>query len=84
MRRKGASVDKSAPPAAAAAEPEPAEDPQEEAGGGTVGDPGSWDAATKREWAAFVAGSRAGEGQWWDPRDVDQGLPQVYVDLDKE
>eukprot|EP00887_Chlorella_sp_A99_P001093 scaffold14.g1093.t1 len=44
----------------------------------------SWDAETRRAWEAFVRGSKVGQGKMWDVSDVDEGLPEVYVDLNKE
>jgi len=49
-----------------------------------LGDPGSWDAETKRAWQSFVKSSRLSEGDMWDPLAVDEGIEKIWVDLDKE
>jgi hypothetical protein len=53
--------------------------------GGALGsDPQSWDPAMKKEWNAFVKSSKLKDAALWDPNDVDEGLPEIYVDLDRE
>ena len=47
-------------------------------------DPRSWDQQTRREWDSFVNSSKVGQGKWWDTSQIDQGLPQTHVDLDKD
>ncbi len=54
---------------------------------GWVADPAAWDAATRRQWQRFVAGSKVAlvdEKQWWDFNDKDDNiLPPTTVDLNQ-
>jgi hypothetical protein len=61
------------------------EDNEEEEDSGPLGnDPESWDPAMKEQWNAFVKGSKLKDAALWDPNEVDEGLPEIYVDLDRE
>ena len=46
--------------------------------------PSMWDDETRQEWQAFVRQSKLDQGEFWTDDDVDEGLPQVWIDLDKE
>ena len=50
----------------------------------SIGDPTTWDEETRRQWRSFVRGSRLDQGEFWTDDDVDEGLPQVWVDLEKD
>lgn len=60
-----------------------AEDADEDEDALTDG-PESWDPAVRREWEAFVRSSRMGGVEMWDPNEVDEGLPKVWVDLNRD
>lgn len=47
-------------------------------------DPRGWDETTRRDWEAFVKKSKVGQGKLWDSSDVDEGIPKIWVDLNKE
>ncbi|GAB4818590.1 hypothetical protein N2152v2_005636 [Parachlorella kessleri] len=52
--------------------------------GDDVYNPRSWDQQTRREWDAFVNSSKVGQGKLWDTSQIDLGLPQTHIDLDKD
>ena len=46
--------------------------------------PESWDPVVRKEWEAFVRSSKMGGVEMWDPSEIDEGMPKVWVDLNKE
>lgn len=46
--------------------------------------PPVYDKKTLKAWAAFVKGSKMEQGHMWVPEDVDQGMPEIYIDLNRE
>lgn len=46
--------------------------------------PQLWDPAMMEQWNAFVKSSKLKDAALWDPNEVDEGLPEVYVDLDRD
>jgi hypothetical protein len=46
--------------------------------------PPVYDKETLKAWAAFVKGSKMEQGQMWVPEDVDQGMPEIYIDLNRD
>lgn len=75
VKKKGSSIER---PSLAA------EDDDEAGAGDVLANPEAWDAETRRAWEQFVKGSKLGEGEMWDAGKQDEGLPKVWVDLDKE
>jgi hypothetical protein len=46
--------------------------------------PPVYDKETLKAWAAFVKGSKMEQGQMWVSEDVDQGMPEIYIDLNRD
>ena len=44
----------------------------------------SWDADVRKSWGEFVKRSKVNQSKQWDSNDVDEGLPQIFVDLNRE
>lgn len=60
------------------------EEEDDDAGGALGNDPESWDPAMKKEWDAFVKSSKLKDAALWDPNEIDEGLPEIYVDLERD